>query len=152
MRRNALLLVAGALALGLIAAGCGGDDNDNDNGTTSTAAAISKEEFVAKGNQICKQGNGEVEQAGKQLGQNVNEAQLEDFAANTLVPNIQGQIDDVRALGAPAGEEQQVTAFLDGAQADLDQLKADPAKIKDDSLFNDVDQHAKALGLTECAG
>ena len=149
MKRNALLLVAGALAFGLVAVGCGGGDDNNDNGTTT--AAITKAEFIAKGNAICEAGNKETEQAGKELGQNVNEAQLEDFATNTLVPSVQGQIDDVRALGAPAGEEQQVTAFLDAAQAGVDQLKADPAKIKDNTLFNDVEQQAKALGLTACA-
>ncbi len=147
MKLNATLAVAVALALGGIAAGCG---SSNDDSTTSTAA-ISKADFVAQANQICKQGNAEVEQAGKQLG-NVNEAQLEDFVANTVVPNIQKQVDGVKALGAPAGEEAQLNELISVTQADLDQLKADPSKIQDDHLFDDSNQKATALGLTECAG
>lgn len=147
MKLNATLAVAVAMALGGIAAGCG---SSNDDSTTSTAA-ISKADFVAQANQICKQGNAEVEQAGKQLG-NVNEAQLEDFVANTVVPNIQKQVDGVKALGAPAGEEAQLNELISVTQADLDQLKADPSKIQDDHLFDDSNQKATALGLTECAG
>jgi hypothetical protein len=82
----------------------------------------------------------------------VNEAQLEDFASSTLIPKVQSQIDGVKALGAPAGEEAQVNQLITTVQEDLDQLKADPSKIKDDHLFDDSDQKAKALGLTECAG
>ena len=154
MSRSTVSVIALALAAGLIAAGCdddnGGSSNAATGNTTTAAEAISKEEFAAKANQICKQGNQEIEQAGSQLGRSVNESQLEDFASNTLVPNVQSQIDGVRALGAPEGQEQQVTQFLDTAQADLDQLKADPSKIKDDHLFDDSDKQAKALGLTEC--
>jgi hypothetical protein len=36
-------------------------------------------------------------------------------------------------------------------EADLDQLKADPSKIQNEHLFDDSNQAATALGLTECA-
>jgi hypothetical protein len=147
MKLNAILAVAVALAVGGIAAGCASSDDNSD---TTTTAAISNADFVAQANQICKQGNAEVEQAGKQLG-NVNEAQLEDFVTNTVVPNIQKQVDGVEALGAPAGKEAQLNGLISAAQADLDQLKADPSKIQDDHLFDDSNQKATALGLTECA-
>jgi hypothetical protein len=149
MKLNAILAVAIALALGGIAAGCGGSSDDN---STSTTAAISKADFLAQGNQICKQGNDEINTAGKQLGNSVNEQQLEDFAANTVVPSIQKQIDGIKALGAPAGEEAQVNQLVSTAQADLDKLKADPSQIKDDGLFKDANQQANTIGLTECAG
>jgi hypothetical protein len=151
MRLNAILAVTAALALGVIAAGCGSSD-DNSTSTTATAAAISKADFLAKGNQICKQGNDEINAAGKKLGQSVSQQQFEDFASNTVVPSIQKQIDGIKALGAPAGEEAQVNQLVSTAQADLDQLKADPSKLQDDSLFKDANQKANAVGLTECAG
>jgi hypothetical protein len=72
--------------------------------------------------------------------------------ANTVVPNIEKQVDGVEALGAPAGEEAQVDQLISVTRADLAQLKADPSKIQDDSLFKDSNQQATALGLTECAG
>jgi hypothetical protein len=66
-------------------------------------------------------------------------------------PEHQSQVEGVRALGAPAGGEAQVNRLIATVQADLDQLKADPSKINDDSLFNDANQQSQALGLNECA-
>ena len=59
------------LALGLIAAGCGDDDDESsDTGTDAvTAAALTKEEYLAQGNQICKQGNAETDAAAQQVFQ-----------------------------------------------------------------------------------
>jgi hypothetical protein len=147
MKLYSTLAVVGALALGAFAAGCG---DSNDDSTTSTAA-ISKADFVAQANQICKQGNDEIEATGKQLG-NLNEAQLEQFASDTIVPNIQKQVDGVKALGAPAGEEAQVDQLVSTVQGDIDELKADPSKITDDSLFAEANKQSRALGLNECAG
>jgi hypothetical protein len=150
MKLNAFVVVA-VVAVGAFATGCGSSD-DNSDSTTTAAAAISKTAFVTQGNQICKQGTAEVDQAGKQLGKNVSQAQFDDFVANTVVPNIQKQVDGVKALGAPAGEEAQVNHLISVTQADLDQIKADPSKIQDDHLFDDSNQAAKAVELTECAG
>src|SRR3954451_15627919 len=110
MKLYASLAVAAVLAVG-VAAGCG---SSNDDSSTSTAA-ISKAEFQAKANAVCKQGNDEVEAAGKQLG-NVSGAQLERFAAVTVLPNIQKQLDGVKALGASAGEEAQVNQLVSTVQ------------------------------------
>jgi hypothetical protein len=148
MKLNGILAVAVALVLGGIAAGCG---SSNENSTTSTAA-ISKADFVAQANQICKQGNAEADAAGKKLGHNINQAQLQSFVTDTLVPNIEKQVDGVEALGAPAGEEAQVQQLITVTRADIAQLKSDPSKIQDNHLFDDSNKQANALGLTECAG
>jgi hypothetical protein len=147
MKLYSTLAVAVVLAFGAIAAGCG---DSNDDSSTSTAA-ISKADFQAKANQICKQGNDEVNAAGQKLG-NLNEAQLEQFASDTIVPNIQKQVDGVKALGAPAGEEAQVNQLITTVQGDIDELKADPSKIQDNSLFAEANKQSRALGLDECAG
>jgi hypothetical protein len=148
MKLYASLVAVGLLAIGVLAAGCG---SSNDDSSTSTTA-ISKADFEAQGNQICKQGNAEINQAGQQLGKNATQSQFEDFVASTLVPNIQKQVDGVKALGAPAGEEDQVNQLVATVQGDIDELKADPSKIRDDSLFKEANQQSVALGLNECAG
>jgi ABC-type sugar transport system substrate-binding protein len=98
---------AALLAVGAIAAGCGSSDNSD---STASTAAISKTAYVTQANQICKQGNAEVDQAGKKLGNNVTEAQVEDFVASTVVPNIQRQVNDVKALGAPPARRRRSTS------------------------------------------
>lgn len=152
-RRILALGAAGAIAVGLAA--CGSDDSSDDSSsaTTDTAATeISTDDFTTQGNQICADGN-------KELAQGQNDAfadgqptpdELDAYVSDTLVPSIQGQIDDLRALGAPADEADDVTAFLDDAQTALDELEADPSSISE-TTFSDVNEQATAIGLDQCA-
>jgi hypothetical protein len=143
-------VVAAAITIG--AAGCGGGD-DSSSSSATTAASITKDEFVTQGNQICADGNKAVQTAAEQTFSSGKPSKddLEQFATDSLIPSIQGQIDAIRALGAPEGEEDQVSEFLDAAQADVDKATDDPSLALSNSAFNDVNQLASALGLTECA-
>ena len=59
---NVRMLAGATLAIvGLIATGCGGSSSSS---TTSTA--LTKSEFLAKGNAICAKGNKTISQAAKQ--------------------------------------------------------------------------------------
>lgn len=146
MRSKAALAIASVLAIGGIAAGCGSDDDD-----ATTVARISKSEFIAKADQICKQADRQLGKAGSALGDHPSQAQLTDFSNNTLIPNVQGQIDGVRALGLPSVDEEQVNSFLTAAQSAVDRLKADPSLVEDDSLFNETRAKAELIGLKVCA-
>jgi hypothetical protein len=56
----------------LVAAGCGGDDDDDTTAATTGETAVaggeppSKEEFIAEADAICKQGDREINQAGRE--------------------------------------------------------------------------------------
>ena len=90
---KATCLVTGAvLLLGIGAAGCGSSGS-----TDTTTAAITKSAFVAKANAICTKGNKVQNTAGEKLGKNPSQAQFTAYVNNTVIPNIQGQIDSVRA-------------------------------------------------------
>jgi len=136
----AVVLIAG------VAAGCGSSSND----TTSTAA-ISKTEFLAKGNAICKAGDAKQTAAQEALGKNPSAAQFSSFTTNTLIPNIQSQIDQVKALGAPSGDEAKVNSMLAMAQADLDKIKSNPALLQQGDQFVNFEKVAHPYGLTSCA-
>jgi len=148
MKRNLTLLAACTLVIGLIAAGCG-SSNDN---TTSTSN-LTKTEWIAKADAICKAGNDEISNAGKQQfgKQKVSQAQLNDFATGTIIPSIQRQVDQIKALGAPSGSEGQVNALLDAVQADIDKVKADPTLVTGNSdPFADANKLATDYGLKVC--
>ena len=150
MRIKALWLAAGLLAVGLIAAGCGGDD---DNGADDGGEALSKEDFVAQANQICEDGNAVFEQAGDELGENPSPEEIESFATDTLVPNVQDQIDDIRDLGIPEGDEDEVNAILDDSEEILGEVEDDPSQITGGGdPFAEVNPRLRDYGLTECAG
>jgi hypothetical protein len=148
MKRNVLLMLAGALAVGLIAAGCGGDDDDD------SSDALTKQEFIAQGNAICKAGNAEIDAAAEETfaknGQ-PTPAESDAFVTDTVVPNVQGQIDDMRALGIPEEDADQVNGILDEAEGIVDELEADPSSIEGDP-FAPVNGDLKDYGLTTCAG
>jgi hypothetical protein len=145
-----LLLVVFAFGAFALAACGGGDDTAATDSTQGTP--LSEADFTSQGNAICSAGNEEIDAAGADLGQNPSQADIEAFATDTLVPSIQGQIDDISALGAPEGETEQVDAFLTDAQDTLDKLKNDPGLAVQSDLFADVNKEATAIGLTECAG
>jgi hypothetical protein len=75
---------------------------------------------------------------------------------DAVVPSIQGQIDSIKALSPPSGDEDQVNALLSAAQSALDKVKADPSLITDQSNrsdpFAEANKLTNAYGLTKCGG
>ena len=143
-------MVAGAMALVVIAgllAGCGSSSD------TTAASPISKSEFLAKGNAICAKGNKQTNAlADKTFSQNQQptHAQLTAFG-KAQVPLIQSQIDQIKALGAPSGDEATVKQMITLAQSDLDKIKADPASAGSQTdHFANFAKIAHPYGLTAC--
>jgi hypothetical protein len=146
LRSAAMSVVAASLIVGF-AAGCGSSSNSS---STSTAS-LSKPEFLAKANAICKAGNQKQGAAQSALGNNPSAAQITNYANSTAIPSIQAQIDGVRALGAPSGDEATVMNMLDMAQADLNKVKADPTLLAGNTdPFADFAKVAHPYGLTAC--
>ena len=149
------VLPIGLLILtGVLVAGCGSSSS------TTTTTAISKAEFVVKGNAICVAGEkaqeARFEAYGKQHGlsekKEPTKAQKTEIVETILVPNIQSQIDGVKALGAPSGEEQQVESALETSQQALNKVKANPElAYAKQSPFASAGKELHALGLTKCA-
>ena len=140
-------VVVTAALVTTIAAGCG-----SSNSSSTTTTAISKSEFLTKANAICKQGSKTLTASQEALGKNSSQAQINAYVTNTAVPNIQSQIDQVRALGAPAGDEAKVSSILALAQADLNKIKSDPSLFvgKTDQFANFA-KVAHPYGMTSCA-
>ena len=147
-----VMMLTAILALLPVAAGCGSSKKRS----TSAAPALTKAEFLKRGNAICKQGNQQINRVARKLFPTRNarpsQAQLKKFATATLIPSVQSQINGVKALGAPKGDEAKVSAIITSAQAALDQGKKDPLLLvssKHDP-FAKTNKLAKAYGLTVC--
>jgi hypothetical protein len=144
-----------ALILGVCVAGCGSSSST----TTETTAAITKAEFVAKGNAVCVKGEkgqeAEINAYIKKNGlekQKPTKAQNVEIVETILAPNIQSQIDGVKALGAPSGEEQQVNSALELSQQTLEKIEANPElAFGKGNAFAAAGKQLHALGLKECA-
>ena len=67
-----------------------------------------------------------------------------------LVPNIRGQLEDIRALGFPEDDEDTVDSALSAADDVLDEVEADPSILLSADPFADVNTALNDYGLTEC--
>ena len=152
--------VASICIAGLLIAGCGSSSSSSSTATTTTTAAISKAAFIAKGNAICIAGNkaqnASFERFAKEHGlsgkSGPNKAQTAELVETVFAPNIQHQINAVKALGAPSGEEQRVNEALESAQEALAKVEANPELFAaKQSPFHEAGLKLHALGLVKCA-
>src|SRR6478752_6844667 len=102
-----MFATAAVTAIGLVAAGCGGGSSSTTTAATGATgatgaqgAALTKSEFLAKGNAIYKAAHQTFGPRGS--GQKPSQSQLHDFATKTLIPNIQEQITAIKALTPPS--------------------------------------------------
>jgi hypothetical protein len=152
--RTGVVALAATLAFILVAGGCGSSSKSSTSASASTSAttpALSKPQFLAQGNAICAQGNQRLGAADKALGNQPSKAQITAFVASAFAPDIQGQIDGLRALRAPASEQATVSTMLGAAQSDLNKIKVNPALLAGGAGFADFAPLAHSYGLTACA-
>ena len=147
-RRNTAWLLGLCLMAASVAAGCGSSSSDN---STSTAS-LTKAEWIAKADAICQAGNAETNAAGKQQfgNQKPSQAQIQQFATATIIPNVESQIAKIQALGAPAGDEQQVNTLISTAKADVEKAKSDPSLVTQGNAFAEANRLAQQYGLKVC--
>ena len=140
-----LIAVVATLVLVLATAGCGSSSK------SATAASLSKPQFLAQGNAICARGNQQLAASDKALGNQPSQAADRGFVTSSFAPNIQSQIDGLRALSAPSGDQASVSKMLDVAQTDLNKIKSNPALLASGAGFAEFAKLAHPYGLTACA-
>ena len=155
MSKKLLASMFAALIVGVLVAGCGGSD-DGDS-TTVTASSLSKPEFVTKVTVICKTGKKKALAgliAYAQKHEDASEAeQLKGASESSLLPAYQTVTDEIQELGAPAGDEAEVKAYLAAMQGEIDEGTDDPgASLAEfEQLFKQSGDLATAYGIKECA-
>jgi hypothetical protein len=142
------------LAISLfVAAGCGGGDDSSTN-----ANAIPKAVFIKKADAVCTAGNKKMEVAFAHfLEENKNikhpsEADYVSLVGKVVVPNVKREIKEVRALGAPEGDEDRVSAILEALEEGVETAEEDPqaAVSSSEAIFGISSRLAKEYGLEVC--
>jgi hypothetical protein len=150
-RRSRLAPIAAIVGLA-VAAGAAGCGSSSHTATSTSAPAITKTAFVTKANAICTHDNAHIAAAVAKLGKSPTKAQITAFAKSTFVPSVEAELNGIRALGAPSGDQKTVTNMLDLAKADLDARKSDSARLLGDpAQFANFADVAHPYGLTDCA-
>lgn len=152
-----LLTIAFAIA---VLGGCGGGGGSGSSSGDSTVqstggseavgtSSLDKAEFVKQADEICaeeselflKSITNYMAKHPPQAGESEQEVAA-DGVRQTLLPKFQNQIDRVRELGAPAGEEEEVEAILEAMQHAVDSL----AQRNEVALATDIDKEFKPAG------
>jgi len=137
--RAGLLCVVAALAGGLLIAGCGGGDDET----------LTKEEYIQRADQICQEGNDEIEAA----AEDVELQDLTKFITETVVPKTEEQIAKIRELPIPEGDEQTLNSIYDRVEEAIQKFKDDPGSLADLASGNiapGVEEDSRAYGFKVC--
>jgi hypothetical protein len=161
VRLTALLIVA--LAIAAAASGCGGGGDDSGSssgdGDDATAASISKAEFIKETDAICTQGGKRtqakfvafLEEKAIPEGQEPSTEQVEEIGTKIMAPALEEQAEEVRQLGFPAGDEEQIEAFLAGVEEAIEKIEEEPKLAKSaDKLLTKAHQAIAGYGFKVC--
>lgn len=159
-RLTCLLVLA--LALGaLLVSGCGGGDDDGEDGSSNASApiptsSIDKTEFVEQANAICKPGKARLVKAviGYQK-KHLDEASVKVVpnAARTVIgPELEAQIEQIRALGAPSGDAAEIEKYFAELQNGVDEIIAQKPPTFDEAerMLHPAGDIAIEYGIDEC--
>ena len=157
-RRVAVAIAAVFSALALLLAACGSGD-----GSTETSGSLSKADFVRQAEAACKKAKDEI--VGKNFAQIRKLAKdpkaREDFeyklVKTTVIPALEHEVEQVKALGAPPGEAARVEKMLVLTEGAIEEAKTEPETyVSGDDYrfgsehFGDAHKQALAYGIDNC--
>lgn len=156
--RPTIALAAALSSLALLV-GCG---DDSSTGSSTSAEPLSKVAFIEKATELCRANRAvfakgifnRLEEQEKE-GKSKMEAQLETIQ-NYMVPHLREQNEEIRELGIPSGDEDQVNEIIASMEKVLDEAEEDPAKwLRRQAHFGHPFEHAHDLaevyGIPACA-
>ncbi len=119
--RSLVLVLIVALPVASVA-GCGGDEE-----AQTEAPAPTRQEFIAQADAICRSAEQDLRAAQESYGSTRKEEA--EFVEEEVIPHFQRQVDEIRELTPPPGDEKKIEAALSAAERDLDDLLEDPSRV-----------------------
>jgi hypothetical protein len=147
-----IAVLAALVAILVVVAGCGGGSD------SSSSSSITKAQFIKQADAICEKGDEEsseeVEKFVEDNNVNTNKPtkkQQEEVVTQVVAPNVQGQIEEIDALGAPEGDEAKIEAMVDAVEEGVEEIEAEPTKlIEGKNPLAKGSKLAKEYGLKTC--
>ena len=128
-------------------AGCGGGDD-----TTQ----LTKAEFTKQANAGCKEHSKERDELFKKVtseldASEVTRADQENLIDEVLLPPFEKDIENLKSLGAPAGDEQQVEEIIKAMEDAIKNVEEKPlVALRTNSQFAEARAAAVKYGLDDC--
>jgi len=152
LNRVFLAAIAASVALAVVIAGCGGGDD-----TTDETVSLTKTEFIEQGDAICKKGNDQSEKEAEEFAEDnhfelekANKDQLEEAVSEVLVPNLERQTEELDALGAPKGDEDEVEAIIVSLEDATGEIEDDPGVVFQGEVLEKPSKLAEDYGFKVC--
>ena len=155
---NLATLLLALAGLAAFAAGCGGSSGTESSGSGESGGSLTKSELIKQGDAICKKGEAALEEEAngfaKENGIDTSkptQAQQEEVIEKVVAPALRRQAEEIRALGAPGGEEGKVEKLVDALEKGSEELEEEPGKLLQGT--NPVQQAsalAKEYGFKNC--
>jgi hypothetical protein len=152
LNKPLLVALAALIALAAVVVGCGGSDSD-------TSSSLSKAQFIKQADAICEKSNDKVgsefESYAKEQGWDENKEpskkQQEEAITDVVAPSVQTQVDEIKDLGTPAGDEDQVEAMLTAVEEGVETLEEDPSQLTEGkNPLAKGSKLARDYGLEKC--
>jgi hypothetical protein len=150
-------VVVGAIALPIL--GCGEDAGTHGSAGEATESAagappLTKEEFLAQGNQLCREAHQRIDPAYKQVFGGAtypSPGELEQFMTESMVPNLRQAVEDIQALNAPATLQPEVDRLISEFEHTFDELEEQgPPSSTEPDPFGEAYRLANEIGLDGC--
>lgn len=146
------MLFAGIFTAGLLAVGCGGSSE----GTITTHVA--KATFLKQANATCARTYDRIKAKYQSFVQDAGpkpfstDQEVREYDYTVMVPAKRREVEELRALGAPSGDEEKVEAILAAYDEGIETAEEDPhaAIISAFGVFVKATKLAEAYGLEEC--
>lgn len=158
MSKGILASALAAIVMGAIIAGCGGgDDSSSSGGGDETATTLSKSEFIKQADEICGDANAQSQTEAEEFAEEndfelekAGKEQLEEAISDVFVPSLNQQAEELAALGAPEGDEEQVEAIVTSLEDAAGEIEDDPGIAFEADALKEPSQLAGAYGLEVC--
>jgi hypothetical protein len=148
--------------LGLLGAGCGEEDTSEgaSGSITVDTGTLPKAKFIVKADAICRKGNEEVQGGVEAFIQRYGKREYSEpllvakapkLVSTVLAPSFEKQIDQILDLGAPKGDEAEVSAILTAMSDLVDDAEEQPKDFaRNGEPFQEPAQLAQSYGLEVC--
>jgi hypothetical protein len=147
MHSKTKLVVIGLVLAGLLAwtSGCGGG--------SSTTASLTKKQYLKQAQEICEKGEREQLELAAQYLKKHPGSEEEDMISSAGIPPLQKQIEKLKALPAPEGDEAKIEAFIKASEEALKEGEANPQDLLNSrsNPFDKPNELGKEYGFTNCA-
>jgi hypothetical protein len=164
-------LAALAVTASLAIAGCGDDDDEPQPLTSDVPAGatgatgegdvsgpLSKSAFITAADAICAEGNAtavdQIDELFPDLTSpdDLSPAEYEQLATEVVVPSLQSQLDQIRQLTPPEGDEDAIAAITGGLEDGIGEIQDDPSLLAGDSgpSLEEASSLATEYGFEEC--